>query len=268
MKNKSTIKIGVNYPKGGVGKTTTTINLGYALAELGYSVLLVDMDRESYLSAYFEKRDESKNSIYEVMNKLCTPEEAIVPIDFPKKDENIVYDLIPSNKKFDEMEDILSRMTRKQEYTLRNSLKSIENKYDFILFDCPQSGIRVKVNILAMVDYTLLTCTPDPTAVQGFDAAIKEITNAQEMDNPDMKVLGIVLCMQETRLNYKKSFTDLMKEQSYYHCFKTSIRKSSAIPEANAMALPVIKYKPKSPGAIDYQNLALEVLDEINKTSN
>lgn len=70
MKNKSTIKIGVNYPKGGVGKTTTTINLGYALAELGYSVLLVDMDRESYLSAYFEKRDENKNSIYEVMNKL------------------------------------------------------------------------------------------------------------------------------------------------------------------------------------------------------
>lgn len=132
------VKIAITYEKGGVGKTTTAVNLSAILAEKGYKVLLVDLDLQSYATSYFDMYDDTLPCIYEVMceDNDVSAEGTIRPTDI----ENL--DLLPSNYRFRKMETILMMKTKRQEYTLKKSLSPIEEKYDFIIFDNPHKQER------------------------------------------------------------------------------------------------------------------------------
>lgn len=129
-------KIAITYEKGGVGKTTTAVNLSAILAEKGFKVLLVDLDLQSYATSYFDMYDDTLPCIYEVMcdDNDIKAEDAIRPTGI----ENL--DLLPSNYKFRKMDIILMMKTKRQEYTLKKCLNDIEDRYDFIIFDDPPNG--------------------------------------------------------------------------------------------------------------------------------
>ena len=126
-------KIAITYEKGGVGKTTTAVNLSAILAEKGFKVLLVDLDLQSYATSYFDMYDDTLPCIYEVMcdDNDIKAEDAIRPTGI----ENL--DLLPSNYRFRKMDIILMMKTKRQEYTLKKCLTDIEDRYDFIIFDDP-----------------------------------------------------------------------------------------------------------------------------------
>ena len=124
------VKIAVTYEKGGVGKTTTAVNLSAILAEKGFKVLLVDLDCQSYATSYFEMYDESLPSIDSVMRGTSSAYDAIRPTKFS-------FDLLPSVYSFKRIEDFLHDKKDRQEQTLKKALLPIENDYDFLIFDCP-----------------------------------------------------------------------------------------------------------------------------------
>ena len=129
-------KIAVTYEKGGVGKTTTAVNLSAILAEKGFKVLLVDLDCQSYATSYFEMYDESLPSIDSVMRGTSSAYDAIRPTKFS-------FDLLPSVYSFKRIEDFLHDKKDRQEQTLKKALLPIESDYDFLIFDCPTNGFRI-----------------------------------------------------------------------------------------------------------------------------
>ena len=138
-------KIAITYEKGGVGKTTTAVNLSAILAEKGYKVLLVDLDLQSYAASYFDLYDDTLPCIYEVM---CEDNE-VTAADAIRKTNLDGLDLMPSNYRFRKMETVLMMKTKRQEYTLKKCLSPVEQNYDFIIFDNPPNGERIKENALA-----------------------------------------------------------------------------------------------------------------------
>ena len=174
------VKIAITYEKGGVGKTTTAVNLSAILAEKGYKVLLADLDLQSYATSYFDMYDDTLPCIYEVMceDNDVSAEGTIRPTDI----ENL--DLLPSNYRFRKMETILMMKTKRQEYTLKKSLSPIEEKYDFIIFDNPPNGERIKENALAYADYLILPTIPDDNALHGLLCLSTKIVDVREDVNP------------------------------------------------------------------------------------
>ena len=143
------IKIAITYEKGGVGKTTTAVNLSAILAEKGYKVLLADLDLQSYATSYFDMYDDKLPCIYEVMceDNPVTAEDAVRSTGIER------LDLLPSNYRFRKMETVLMMKTKRQEYTLKKCLSEIEKNYDFIIFDSPPNSECIKENTLAYVNY-------------------------------------------------------------------------------------------------------------------
>lgn len=266
--------IAVTYSKGGFAKTTTTLNIGFDLAMKGYKVCIVDLDYNAYLTSYFDIDIQGiDNSIFEIMKGICQPEDAIIPIKFPKKSirnmnynpDKVVYDLIPCKKSFADITEEIIRRKRRTEFMLKDSMQPLidTNKYDFIIFDCPPSEARLKTNILALVDYVVLVCTPSVAAVAGFEIAAEEIITAKEYDNPKLEVLGIVACSVNNTAEHKWGLEQI-KEQNMFHTFSIPIRNCSAVGQAAGMCRPLQYCKTSSNVAVDYAKLTDEILDIIN----
>lgn len=270
--------IAVTYSKGGFAKTTTTLNLGFDLALRGYKVCIVDLDYNAYLTSYFDIDTQSiDNSIFEIMKGMCKPQDAIIPLKFPKKatrsmsynPDNVVFDLIPCKKSFADITEEIIRRKRRTEYMLKDSMMDFikSDEYDFILFDCPPSEARLKTNILAMVDYVILVCTPSVAAVAGFEIAAEEIVTAKQYDNPELEVLGIVACSVNNTAEHKWGIEQI-KEQELFHAFETPIRNCSAVGQSAGMCKPLQYYKASSTVSVDYESLTTEVLDLMNMAQN
>ena len=253
-------KIAVTYEKGGCGKTTTAVNLAAILA-LKYSkkVLLVDLDKQAYSTSYYIKdcRD-IENTIYEVMTGRCEPQQAIISTPYKG------LDILPSCRRFREIETHLMMMTRRQEYLLSSSLEPIEGSYDLIIFDCPPSGERIKENALTASDFVILPLIPDDFALPGLIQISEEITEIRRFTNPRIKVLGVLITQYENNLN-KRAYTQAFKSQELLPVFNTVIRKNTKLSEAINHHKPIIEYDIRSNGAADYLSFSEEVINLINK---
>ena len=219
-------KIAITYEKGGVGKTTTAVNLSAILAEKGYRVLLVDLDLQSYATGI----------------------------------ENL--DIMPSNYRFRKMETELMMKTKRQEYTLKKCLSPIEERYDFIIFDNPPNGDRVKENSFAYADYLILTTIPDDNALHGLMCLSTEIVDVKEDVNPNLSVLGVLVTLDENTRN-KNTYRQVLQEQDIFPAFKTTIRKNTYLSEARNSHIPINIYDRKSHGYEDYLALTEEILSKI-----
>lgn len=251
--------------KGGVGKTTSTTNLGAAMADAGQRVLLVDLDPQSHLTLHFGVEPAECNpGIYEVLTDG-------VPVDqaMQKVRENIW--LVPADTALAAAEmELVSVVGR--EVILRDALDAVSGKFDIMLIDCPPSLGLLTINSLAAVEEVIVPMQPHFLSLQGFAKLLDTVQLVVNRITPRLTLTGIVLCMYETGtklasevsadLNtFLDSARDTPSPWSGARMFETVIRRNIKLAECASMGQTIFDYAPGSNGAADYQSLAKEILE-------
>lgn len=240
--------------KGGVGKTTTAINLGACLGEHGQRVLLIDMDPQgSAGSGLGISINGSQKTIYEALVGLAPLSEAI----FPGVATGL--DIVPSGARLSGAEvELVGVMAR--EIKLKNALATIRNEYDFILVDTPPSLGLLTVNTLTAADSVLIPLQCEYYALEGLTALLTTIQLIQESLNPQLTIEGIVLTMYDHRLNLSQQVAEEAKKYFGERVYETVIPRNVRLGEAPSFGKPVILYDTTSSGSESYRALAKEVL--------
>ncbi len=246
--------------KGGTAKTTTTANIGCALALKGQSILLVDLDPQGAQSTAFGyKPDELETTIYDVFFNSVKVESAII---YMKDVQNI--HLLPSNLQLAEGEfRMISEIGR--ESFLKRALDPIKNKYDYILIDSPPSLSMLSTNALVASDYVIIPVAPDVLSLRGMENLVQYIVRVKEVLNPGLGILGIVINLFDNRtLHAKESKQALIEEfGNQIRIFKTDIMYTTKVKDSYAAKKPVVLYYPDSKVAKQYISLAEEVKNVI-----
>ena len=248
--------IAIANQKGGVGKTTTTINLAASLAEKGKNVLVIDMDPQgNTTSGLGLEKDELENSVYDLLTGNSTLKECI--------HEKIHYDtlsVIGSNVNLSGAEIDLIGIERK-EYILSNALEEIKKDYDFILIDCPPSLNMLTVNSLSAADTVLVPIQCEYYALEGLSQLIHTINLVKSRLNRKLEIEGVVFTMYDARTNLSLQVVENVKENLQQKIYKTIIPRNVRLAEAPSHGLPINIYDPRSSGAVAYRNLADEVIN-------
>ena len=241
--------------KGGVGKTTTTINLGAALAETGRRVLLVDFDPQGSLSVGLGVNPHTlESSIYNVMLGRGVDVHEVL---LPSGTENL--DLLPANIDLSAAEvQLVSEVAREQ--TLRRVLKPLRPDYDIILIDCAPSLGLLTVNALTAADKVIMPLELEFFALRGIALLTDTIEKVQERLNPELEVLGILGTMYDGRTIHSREVLARVVEAFGDMVFHSVIRRTIKFPETTVAGEPITSYAPTSGGADAYRLLAREVL--------
>ena len=240
--------------KGGVGKTTTAINLSASLAESGKKVLLIDMDPQgNSTSGLGIEKDEKEYTIYELLLGECSIEDCL--------SESICKDLIvvPSNINLAAVEIELIG-TDGKEFILRDSVSSIKDKYDFILIDCPPSLNVLTINAMCTAHTVLVPIQCEYYALEGLSQLMHTIELVKERLNPDLEIEGVVFTMYDARTNLSLEVVENVKGNLNQNIYKTIIPRNVRLAEAPSYGMPITKYDTKSTGAESYRMLAEEVI--------
>ena len=252
---KSAKIIAMTNQKGGVGKTTTTINLGAALAETGRKVLLVDFDPQGSASVGLGVNPHQLDtSIY---NLLLGRNVEIDDVILETSVENL--DLLPANIDLSAAEvQLVSEVAREQ--TLRRVLRPAKSEYDIIIIDCAPSLGLLTVNALTASDYALIPLECEFFALRGVALLTDTITKVTERLNPDLEILGIVGTMYDGRTLHSREVLERVVEAFGDKVFHTVIKRTVKFPETTVAGEPITTYATNSPGADAYRTLAKEVL--------
>lgn len=247
--------IAIANQKGGVGKTTTSINLSSCLAEAGKKILTIDLDPQgNTTSGLGVDKDDLENTVYELMLDECTIRESIHKTVI----ENLT--LIPSNVNLSGAEIELLGINDK-EYILKNAVDYIRDDYDFIIIDCPPSLNMLTVNAMTTADTVLVPIQCEYYALEGISQLIHTIDLVQERLNPDLKMEGVVFTMYDSRTNLSNEVVDNVKNNLHTTIYKTIIPRNVRLAEAPSHGLPINLYDSRSAGAESYRLLAKEVID-------
>ena len=241
--------------KGGVGKTTTTINLGAALVEVGYRVLLVDFDPQGSLSVGLGVNPHTLDkSIYNLLlSRQYTTEEVIRPSSVEG------LDILPSNIDLSAAEvQLVSEVAREQ--TLMRILTKLRGRYDFILIDCAPSLGLLTINALTASDYVLMPLECEFFALRGIALLTDTIAKVADRLNPDLEILGILGTMYDSRTLHAREVLERVVQAFGEQVFHTVIRRTVKFPETTVAGEPITTYASASPGADAYRQLAREVL--------
>lgn len=248
--------IAIANQKGGVGKTTTSINLSACLAELGKKVLVIDLDPQGNTTSGFGiDKEEMENTVYELMLGECSIRESMTQV------ENIEHlSLIPSNVNLAGAEIELLGINEK-EYILKNAVDYIRDDYDFIIIDCPPSLNMLTVNAMTTADSILVPIQCEYYALEGISQLIHTIDLVQERLNPNLMIDGVVFTMYDARTNLSSDVVDTVKENLNATVYQTIIPRNVRLAEAPSHGLPINLYDAKSSGAESYRNLAKEIIE-------
>ena len=253
--------IAVANQKGGVGKSTTSINLSACLAEKGKKVLLVDMDSQgNTTSGLGLEKNELEKTIYEVLREEISLEDAIVEIE----DCFGNLFLIPSNRNLAgaEIELITSE---NMQYILKEKLAPIKDQYDYIILDCPPALGMLTVNAMTASDSVLVPIQCEFYALDGLSQLIYTINLIQENLNPSLEIEGVVFTMYDARTNLSLQVVENVKDNLNQNIYKTIIPRNVRLAEAPSHGLPINLYDKKSSGAEAYHLLADEVIENTEK---
>lgn len=257
------IIIGVVNQKGGVGKTTTTVNLGAAMAALGKKVLLVDMDAQSNMTTHLglggkedletiEEFSGPEFSTYDILKGNKGAREVII-----HRSENM--DIIPSSLLLSAADLELGGVVGR-ELLLRRALQPVKDDYDFIIIDCPPALGLLSLNALAAVDKVVIPVQSEYLALYGVRQLLDTIDQVKNIYNPSLIVGGVLICLHDNRKRLARAVSDTIRAYFGDLVFQAVIRENVALAEAPASGQTIFEYAPKSPGADDYSSLAKEIL--------
>lgn len=247
--------IAIANQKGGVGKSTTTINLGSCLAEMGKQVLIVDIDPQGNTTSGFGvDKNESENTLYELLLGEVGVEECIVP------DVQECLSLIPSNMNLAGAEIELIGIENK-EFILRNAMEIIQKNYDFIIMDCPPSLSMLTINAMTAADSVIVPIQCEYYALEGLSQLVHTIQLVQDRLNSNLEIEGVVFTMYDARTNLSLEVVENVKDNLKQNIYKTIIPRNVRLAEAPSHGMPINMYDAKSAGAESYRLLAEEVIN-------
>ena len=246
--------IAIANQKGGVGKTTTAINLSSCLAEAGKKVLTIDLDPQGNMtSGLGVDKNELENTVYELMLDECSIKESMA--------DTVVegMKIIPSNVNLAGAEiDLIGIEDR--EYILKKALAEVREEYDFVILDCPPSLSMLTVNAMTAADTVLVPIQCEYYALEGLSQLMHTISLVQNRLNPDLEMEGVVFTMYDARTNLSLQVVENVKENLKQTVYKTIIPRNVRLAEAPSHGLPINYYDSKSAGAESYRLLAQEVI--------
>lgn len=252
--------ISIANQKGGVGKTTTSINLAYSLAVLEFKVLLVDADPQANSTSGFGFDPKNiKIGLYETLVQDINPQDVVITTDTP------FLDILPSNIDLVgaeiEMIDLPNR-----EKLMKRVLSRISDNYDFVIIDCSPSLGLITTNALAAADSIIIPVQCEYFALEGLGKLLNTIKIIQRSINPSLEIEGLLLTMYDGRLRLSNQVVDEVKLHFQQLVFDTIITRNTKLSEAPSFGLPVLEHDATARGSVNYLNLAREILQKNNMT--
>ena len=246
--------IAVANQKGGVGKTTTCVNLASALADMSYRTLLVDLDSQGNATVGCGVDGRSlEHSAFDVMTGALEVQDVVISLD------ELGFDLLPSNSDLTAAEVRLLEM-EEREFRLKSALEAVAPRYGWVIIDCPPSLNMLTLNALTAANSVLIPIQCEYYALEGLAALLETIEQVRASVNPGLEVEGLLRTMFDIRNNLSSAVSDELTGNFGVLVYRTMVPRNVRVAEAPSYGLPILRYDPASRGALAYLGLAGEVL--------
>jgi len=252
--------------KGGVGKTTSVVNVGAGLTILGKRVLMVDLDPQGHLTEFLDiDSGETSGTVYDVIRGYVDIRETIITRPMRARfssngdDSTLALSVVPSSSDLSDAEMVLANAIDR-EFLLKNALSGIMHEYDYILFDCPPSLGLISTNALAASRKVFIPVQTEHLALQSLESLIKEIEKVMSRINNDLVIGGLIATRYDGRKVLNREVVQALRDNYGVLLMDTLIRENIALAESPRFGKDIFSYRPKSYGMEDYLNLSLEIL--------
>lgn len=250
--------IAITNQKGGVGKTTTAINLAAAFANKGFRTLLIDLDPQANSSmAYVDVRGTPRRGIFEVLTDNVPIQDVLVPGEKLQQ-----LEIAPATIALSSLEKALATELD-QQFRLQDALKPVQDEYDYIILDTPPTLGVITVNALVAASHVLIPIQSSYFALEGTDDLIDTIDKVKARFNPGLQILGAVITLHDKRTILGRDIREQIRDVFGDKLFETLISKSVRLEESPAYREPIFSFAPESSGAYEYYKLSEEVLSRV-----